>query len=156
MVFGEEGEREGGGGGADLCLARKCLSNCAHSCKLTKTDRRQCASPFGWTVQPETPHACSLRRQVPGVPSAKLTQHQGEEKDCEARPTSSPSPTEEGRRNLLHLLGVGCLWIRNEMRSCSWTSLPGKPDPFTTITTCIQKMTRSNRRPFTTPITYPG
>ena len=56
----------------------------------------QCPGPFGWTEQPEAPYACSLRRQVPGVPSANLTQPQGEEKDCEARPPRSPSPSEEG------------------------------------------------------------
>ena len=45
--------------------------------------------PFGWTVQPEYPYACSLRRQVPGVPSANPTPPQVEEKDCEARPPHS-------------------------------------------------------------------
>ena len=42
-----------------------------------------------WTHHP---YACSLRRLVP--PRANLTQPQGEEKDCEARP-AHPSPTEE-------------------------------------------------------------
>ena len=133
-VGGGEGGREiggrgGGGGGADLCVAHECLSSRAHACRLIKTDQRQCASPFCWTDQPETHYACSLRRQVPGVPSANLIQPQVEEKDCEARPPhlpilrrkvaqSFPSP----RRWMP--------WIRDDIRSCTWTCLPGKPDLF--------------------------
>ena len=36
------------------------------------------------------PYACCLREQVPGVPKCKITQPQGEEKDCEARPPHPP------------------------------------------------------------------
>ena len=81
----------GGGGGADLCVAHECLSSRAHSCKLIETDRRQCASPFGWTEQPAKalcllpPSAGSRRPRV-----QNLTQLQVEEKDCEARPPHSP------------------------------------------------------------------
>ena len=48
-------------------------------------------------------------------------------------------------------------WIRiwNDIRSCSWTSLLGMPDPFTSITTSIRRMTRSNTVPFTNPRTNP-
>ena len=100
-----------GGYGADLCVAHECLFSRAHACRLIKTDRRQCASPFGWTDQPETHYACSLRRQVPGVPSANLAQPQDEEKDCEARPPHSPLLRREGGNNLFHLLGVGVIQI---------------------------------------------
>ena len=78
-----------------MCMARMFVPT---SVQLIKTDWRQCASPFGWTDQPER-----YKR-----PSAQITQPQGEEKDCEARPPQPPSPLEEGRRNIFHLLGVGC------------------------------------------------
>ena len=133
----------GGGGGADLCVAHECLSSRAHSCKLIKrTGASAPALSAGLTSQ-KKPYACSLRRQVPGVPKCKkFTQPQGEEKDCEARPPhthsflrrraqSFPSP----RRWMP--------WIRNDIRRCTWTCLPGKPDPFTRVTTFIQEMTRS-------------
>ena len=58
--------------------------------QLIKTDQCQCAGPFGWTVQPAPHYACCLRRQVPGVPCANITQPQVEEKDCEARPSHPP------------------------------------------------------------------
>ena len=47
-------------------------------------------------------------------------------------------------------------WIRKDLRRCTLACLPGKPDPFTHITTCICKMTRSNKPPLPTTITYPG
>ena len=74
-----------------------CVSVHARQCHaLIKTDRRQCACPASALV-PSTgltsrkkPYALSLRVQVPGVPRCKITQPQGEEKDCEARPPFSP------------------------------------------------------------------
>ena len=46
-----------------------------------------CVALLKWTDQSATPrYACSLRRQVRGVPSANLTQPRVEEKDCEVRP----------------------------------------------------------------------
>ena len=74
----------------------------AREMQLIKTDQCQCTGPFGWTDQPESPYACCLRKQVPGIPRANLTQPQGEEKDCEGRPPHPPLPTdsEEGGRNL--------------------------------------------------------
>ena len=68
-------------------------------------------SPFGWIVQPAKalrlfpPKADSRRPQV-----QTITQPQVEEKDCEARPPQPSTPSEEGGRNLFHLLGVGCHW----------------------------------------------
>ena len=53
------------------------------------------APSAGLTSRKKT-YALSLRRQVPGVSGAKRIQPQGEEKDCEARPLSLPTPTEEG------------------------------------------------------------
>ena len=121
-----------------------CVPTRVHA--ILKTDRRQCASPFGWTVQPETPYACAFESRFQASPRCKnLTQPQVEEKDCEARPhltlhsfrgrgaQSFPSP----RRWMTR--------IRDDMRRITWTCLAGKPDPITHVTTCIQEMTRSNR-----------
>ena len=58
--------------------------------QLMKMDQCQCTGPFGCTDQPAKALRLSLRRQVPGVPGANLTQPQGEEKDCEARPPHPP------------------------------------------------------------------
>ena len=138
------------------CTLRVCLSIRASGMQRINMDWRHCTSPFGWTDQPETSHACSLREQVPGVPRCK----------------TSPNP--KARKKIARLAHLTSLsnggrgaqsfpsprsWmprIRIEMRSNTWTCLSGKPDPSTHITTCIQEMTRSNEMPFTTPITYPG
>ena len=78
----EPGGGGGGGSGAEMCFVRKCQSSCAHSCKLIKTDRRQCASPFDWTVQPEPslrlfpPKAGSRRPQCrPHKARKKIARH---------------------------------------------------------------------------------
>ena len=75
------------------CYAR--VSGHSHArMQLIKTDRRQCAGPFGWTVQPAPHYACCLRVQVPGVPRCKKFTHtQGEEKRLRGTPTSLPSPS---------------------------------------------------------------
>ena len=46
-------------------------------------------------------------------------------------------------------------WVGNDMRRCTWTCLPGKPDPLTSVTACIHMMSRSNDLPFTITISDP-
>ena len=129
----------GGGGGADY-VYDVCVCPCTPTVmQRIKPDRRQCTSPFGWTDQPEKtlllfpPKAGSKRPQCKPHP----TPSRG--KRLRGTPTSLPTPSEDGGRNLFHLLGVG---VRNNLRRITWTCLPGKPYPFTHVTTCIQKMTR--------------
>ena len=98
------------------------------------------------------PLACSLRRQVPGTPRAKPHPTPRRGKRLRGTPTSPPTPSEEGGRNLFHLLGVGC---GDTVERYTWTCLPGKADPLTQITTCFSRKTRSNKLPLTT-ITNPG
>ena len=73
-----------------------------------KMGQCQCTDPFGWTDQPEPPTPVPSEGRFQASPMQTITQPQGEEKDCEARPPHPPSPSEEGGRNLFHLLGVGC------------------------------------------------
>ena len=97
LILGVEKTREvccccccgGGGGGADVehCV---CVRSYMQAHALNQMGQCQCTNPVGWTDQQEKPYACSLRKQVPGVPKANLTQPQVEEKDCEARPPSLP------------------------------------------------------------------
>ena len=92
-------------------VTRRCLFICAHTCQLTKWASASAQAPSAGLSSRQHPYACSLRRQVPGVRGTNLTQPQVEEKDCEARPPHHPpTPSEEGVRNLFHLLGVGCPW----------------------------------------------
>ena len=85
-----EGGGGGGGGGADLFVAHEFLSSRAHSCKLIKTDRRQCASPFGWTVQPETPTPVPSEGRFQASPVQTSPNPKARKKDCEARPPHTP------------------------------------------------------------------
>ena len=55
---------------------------------IKKANTNVLASSAG--LSSRKPYACSLREQVPGVPKCKITQPQGEEKDCEARPPHPP------------------------------------------------------------------
>ena len=75
-----------GGCGADSERVWSCMLT---RMQLIKTDRCQCTGPFGWTDQSVLHYACSLRRQVPGVPSVNLTQPRVDEKDCDVRPPHS-------------------------------------------------------------------
>ena len=86
----------------------------------------------------------------------KITQPQGEEKRLRGTPTSPPLSFGGSGAQSFPSPRRWMPWIRNVMRRCTWTRLPGKLDPFTRVTTFIQEMTRSNRLSFTTPITNPG
>ena len=57
------------------------------------------------TLRPFPPKAGSRRPQC-----KYITQPQGEEKDCEARPPHPPLLRRKGGRNLFHRLGVECPW----------------------------------------------
>ena len=85
-----------------MCNTRVSIHACAPCNEIKRT------SASALALRPETPYACSLRRQVPGIPNGKITQPRGEEKDCEARPPHSPLRRKGGGRNLFHLFGVGC------------------------------------------------
>ena len=79
-----------GGCGADRVSDTHVCPCAPTRVQLIKTDRRQCTSRFGWTDQPVPlrllpPSAGSRRPQVQNI-----TQPQGEDKDCEARPPHSP------------------------------------------------------------------
>ena len=146
-VTDEAGGGGCGGGGADVWLFAHVCPCVYAACNESKMGQCQCAGPFGWTDQPETPYACSLRRQVPGVPGAKLTQPQGEEKDSEARPPHPPHSFGGRGAQSFPSPRRWMPWIRSEMRNDTWTCLPGQPDPLHTVTTCIREMTRSNKLP---------
>ena len=116
--------------------------------QLIKPDQCQCTGRFGWTDQPETPYACSLRERSRRPQVQIITQPQGEEKDCEARP---PHPSLLRRKGGAIFSISPRRWmprIRSEMRNNTWTCLSGKPDPLAHSTTCIREMTRSNKKPF--------
>ena len=67
-----------------ICNAQVSVHLCAQVQLIKKATTIVLASSAG--LSSPTPYACSLREQVPGVPKCKITQPQGEEKDCEARP----------------------------------------------------------------------
>ena len=128
----------GGGGGADRCEKHACLSirANAHANELKRTGDRAPAPSAG--LSSRHPYACASESRFQAFPVQNLTQPQVEEKDCKARRQSFPSP-----RSWMP-------WIRSDMRRCTWTCLPGKPDPFSRVTSSIYEMTRSNKLPFTT------
>ena len=144
----------GGGGGADTVYGVRVCPCTPTIMQIIKMDQCQCTGPFGWTDQPETSHACSLRRQVPGVSSAKLTQPQGEEKDCEARPLHLPLLRRKGAQSFPSPRRW-MPWIRIMRNQYTWTCLPGQPDPLYIVTTIIGQVTRSNIPSFTTTISNP-
>ena len=90
-----------------------------------KTDQSQCTGPFGWTDQLKPRYACSLRKQVPGVPSAKSPNPKARKKKLRGTPTSPPLLWRKGERNLFRLLGAGCPGSGMIMRRCIRTCLPG-------------------------------
>ena len=95
----------------DGAITKTCLSMSTHACNEFKNRAGASApAPSAGLTSRKKPYACSLRRQVPGVPSANLTQPQtqGEEKDCEAHPPHPPLLRRKQRSNLFHRLGVGC------------------------------------------------
>ena len=67
-------------------------------------------TPLAGLTSRETLYACSLRRQVPGVPSGTHHPTPRRRKRLRGTPTSPPLLRRKGERNLFHLLGVGCPW----------------------------------------------
>ena len=139
---------EGANGGADVvhyaCVCPYAQAACG---KLKWTSASALVPTAGLTSRKPPrlfpPKAGSRRPQV-----QTITQPQVEEKDCEARP---PHPSPLLRRKGGAIFSTPQRWmprIRNEMRRCTWTCLPGLPDPFAHLTTLIQEMTRSNKLPF--------
>ena len=137
------------------CVMRACLSMRTHN----ETNGNGLAQVH-WSLRLDCPAGTPLRLFPPKAGSRRpqvqtITQPRVEEKDCEARPPRSPLL----RRKRAESFSFPGRWmprIRNIVRRCTWTCLPGKPDPFTRVTTSIQEMTRSNRLPFTTPISNAG
>ena len=70
------------------CYTWVSVHPCARVHLIKKANTNVLASSAGQSSR--KPYACSLREQVPGVPRCKITQPQGEEKDCEARPPHPP------------------------------------------------------------------
>ena len=90
---GGEGEgrkkRGGGGGGADV-VHYACVRPCAQ------------AGLTGWKTRRFPPKAGSRRPWCKNHPTPRRG------KRLRGSPTSPPTPLEEGERNFVHLLGVGC------------------------------------------------
>ena len=104
----------------------------------------------------QKPSACSLRRQVPGIPKAKPHPTPSRGKRLRGSPTSHTNSFGGRERNLFHLFGVGC--PRSGIL-CKET--PGRvflvnQTLLTHITTSLSGKTRSNKLPVPTTITYPG
>ena len=76
--------------------------------QLIKMDQCQCTGPFGWTDQPENPLRLFPPKEGSRRPRCKPHPTPSRGKRLRGPPTSPPSPSEEGERNLFHLLGVGC------------------------------------------------
>ena len=103
------GEREGGGGGG--CGGRWWCGPWDH--KRVSGDTLACVQRIKWAsasaLAPSAglssrkkTYACSLRRQVPGVPKHKSSPNR------KSSPPHPPLLRRKGGRNLFHLLGVGC------------------------------------------------
>ena len=148
---------EPGGGGADSAVTNVSLVIRTHACNQKKWASARAPAPSAGLSSRQKPCACSLRRQVPGVPQVQnLTQPQVEEKDCEASPTSPPTPSEEGRRNLFHLLGVGCTRSGILCKDAPGRVFLVSRDSFNPHYHLHRRMTRSDKLPFTTTITNHG
>ena len=102
---------------------------------------------------PPTPVASESRFQA--SPSARPHPTPSRGKRLRGSPTSPPTPTEEGGCNLFHLPRRWMPWIRIAMRKYTWTCFLGKPDPLSQITIWIRKMTRSDKKSFTTSMSNP-
>ena len=136
-------------------VQRACLFMQADAHATNQMDRYKCTGPFGRTDQPVPNYACSLRRQVPGVPNANLTQLQVEEKNCEARHLT-PHSYGGGRAQSFSSPRRWMPWVRIIRNPCNWTCLPGYPDPSNNVTTIIKRIPNSNIPCSTTTITNPG
>ena len=97
MGRGEGGGGGGGGGGEGVrwwwcrrSVVRACLSMRTRMHPIDMDQRDSALVPSAGLTSRKNPYAWFLRRQVPGVPGANLTQLHGEEKDCEARPPHPP------------------------------------------------------------------
>ena len=101
----------GGGGGADSATTSVSLSIRAHAYanKLLRTSASAPVPSAGLTSR-KKPYALSLRRQVPGVPGGTHHPTPSRGKRLRGTPSSLPTPSEEGVRNLFHRLEVECPW----------------------------------------------
>ena len=90
----------GSGGGSDVWLYAHVCPCMYAACSELKMGQHQCASPFGWTDQPEPP--------TPYPPKAGSRPNPKSRKKIARLAYLTPTPSEEGERNLFHLLSVGC------------------------------------------------
>ena len=105
------------------------------------------APSAGLTGNPLCP--VSLRKQVPGIPRCKPHPTPKQGKRLRGSPTSPPTPSEEGEAQSFPISSaLDAPDPECYVRRYTWTCLLGKPDPFTHLTTLIQKMTRRTRLPF--------
>ena len=85
------------------------VSDHVNACmQLMKMDQCQRTGPFGWTDQPEKPLSLFPPKAGSRLTQCKLHPTPRRGKRLRGTPTSLPSPSEEGGRNLFHLLGVEC------------------------------------------------
>ena len=118
----------GGCGGCGGCGADVVYDMRVYPCTPTvmqlikKASTSVLASSAG--LSSRQPYACCLREQVPGVPKRKLTQPQGEEKDCEARPPHPPLLRRKGGAifsiaSALDAQGLGPVYHENQSQDVS-------------------------------------
>ena len=79
----------GGGGGG-------CGADRAITCNELKADWCQCTGPFGWTDQPEKPQRLFPPKAGSRRPQCKPHPTPRRGKRLRGKPTSLPTPTEEG------------------------------------------------------------
>ena len=108
--------------------------------------QHQCASPFGWTDQPDLPTPAPSEGRFQASPVANLTQPQVEEKDCEARPPHSPILRRKGGAIFSISPGLECSRIRIDCEKIT----PGRVflvsrTLFPKLSPVIRRMTRSNK-----------
>ena len=94
-----------------LCASRECLANHVRACSELKWVSASALTPSAGLTSRQKTLRLSLRRQVPGVPQVQIphpTPSRG--KRLRGSQASPPTPSEDGRRNLFHRLGVECPW----------------------------------------------
>ena len=90
--------------------------------QLIKMGQCQCTDPFSWTDQPaKTPTPVPSGGRFQASPSAKITQPQGEEKDCEARPPLLPLSFGGRGAQSFPSPRSWMPWIRNDMSTLPWS-----------------------------------
>ena len=129
---------------------RMSIHTCTRHAMNFKKGQHQCASLFGWTVQPGPPTPVASESRFQASPGAKPHPTPSRGKRLRGSPTSHPTPSEEGAQSFPSPRRW-MPWIRIVMRKYTWTCLLGKPDPFPKITIWI----RMTYQEYTTSISNP-